>query len=279
MPTHTFQIHAFGCRQHEPSDSSSLDAVTRQLPPGLYTTFRTYERRTRVLGLRAHLTRLYAPAAGLGLQPDVPAGQVRHVLSILLEEYAREFPAEARVRLMLDGQGRVFAMLEPLTPLPPEVYRDGVRLVTLEMQRRTPRLKSTAFIEDSQSQRRWLAGQGAFEALMVRRGLILEGLTRNFFYVHEGQLGTAARGVLLGVTRRAALHVARRLGLEVVYHPLRLAQVPAIAEAFICSSSRGLVPAVEIDGLRVGPGRPGAVTGQLARAYEAYVLQRAEPIV
>ena len=43
-------------------DFPDFDIITTELPPGLYTTFRTYAGRTRVLGLRSHLERLYLPA-------------------------------------------------------------------------------------------------------------------------------------------------------------------------------------------------------------------------
>ena len=44
-------------------DQSSLDAITRQLPDGYYSTFRTYAEGTRVLGLTAHMQRLYEPVS------------------------------------------------------------------------------------------------------------------------------------------------------------------------------------------------------------------------
>ncbi|MCL4260312.1 MAG: hypothetical protein KJZ52_06775, partial [Anaerolineales bacterium] len=39
-------------------DNSSLDAVTRQLPNGWYSTFRTFDKCSRAIGLSAHLRRL-----------------------------------------------------------------------------------------------------------------------------------------------------------------------------------------------------------------------------
>ena len=51
-----------------------------------------------------------------------------------------------------------------------------------------------------------------------------------------------------------------------------------VREAFLTSSSRGLVPIVQIDGLTVGDGRPGPLTRRLAEAYMDYVLRVAERI-
>ena len=57
------------------SDMSSLDAISRQLPQGLYSTFRTFDGREKVLDLKLHLRRLYDPLAGLAVKPDVQINQ------------------------------------------------------------------------------------------------------------------------------------------------------------------------------------------------------------
>ena len=54
-------------------DAASLDEVTRQLPDGYYSTFRTFDGCSRVLGLTAHLERLYGPVSA----PEVGASFLR----------------------------------------------------------------------------------------------------------------------------------------------------------------------------------------------------------
>jgi branched-chain amino acid aminotransferase len=287
-------------------DSASLDAVTRQLPDGYYSTFRTYGGCTHVLGLTAHLHRL----------PDVDASLLRRNLNQLLEPYRPPFGPrarrgetadEARVRVIQTKQGQIYFAIEPLKPLPREVYEKGVRVETAEIQRNSPRVKSTAFIGQSDDERKHIAQLGIFEALLVKNGKILEGMTSNFFYVlgsyaerastshvaknaphsaHEvpmhfrerGILYTAQRGILLGVTRRTVIRVARGRGVDVRYSPLKLDQLPAVSEAFITSSSRGIVPVIQIDDVKVGEGRVGKITQILMAAYEENVLKLAERI-
>lgn len=246
-------------------DSSSLDAITRQLPDGYYSTFRTYDACTRVIGLKAHLRRL----------PGADASSLRRHLRLLLEPNQAD---EARVRIMETKQGRFYISIEPLKRLPPEVYERGVRVETTEIQRASPRVKSTAFIGASDEERKKIARIGIFEALLVKNGRILEGMTSNFFYVRDGVLCTAQRGILLGVTRTTVIRAARGRGVEVRYKPLKLDQLSAVDEAFITSSSRGIVPVVQIDEVAVGEGRVGELTRQLSAAYEAYVVQKAERI-
>ena len=253
------------------NDASSLDALTRQLPDGYYSTFRTYAGCRRVLGLKAHLRRLYDNVTS----PDVTASFLRHQLKSLLEHF---LPDEARLRVIMTKQGQVYIMAEPLILLSAEVYENGVRVETTHIHRDSPHLKSTAFIGESNEERKHIAQTGIFEALLVKNGKILEGMTSNFFYIRENILYTAQRDVLLGVTRRTIIHLARGRGVEVKYQPLKLDQLSEVDEAFITSSSRGVVPVVKIDEATIGQGRPGQTTRMLMRAYDECVLKHAEMI-
>ena len=277
MPENTIKVWELspnGALEISLPDASNLDAITRQLPQGFYTTFRTYDSGKRVLGLRAHLQRLYQPAATQKMNPSVPANKLRQNLAQILQDY----PAEARVRLMMAANGQFYLAIEPLKPLPPEIYSRGVKVITTDVERQNPRLKSTAFISASQNARDKIAGSETFEALLVRNGTILEGMTSNFFYVKEGKLGTARRDVLLGVTRRSVLRVAWGSGVEIGYRPLKQSQVPGLTEAFLTSSSRGIVPIVQIDAVTVGEGDPGPITKRLMKAYDEYVSNATEKI-
>jgi branched-chain amino acid aminotransferase len=256
--------------------ATSLDEVTRQLPEGYYSTFRTFDKGRRVLGLSSHLQRLYGPV----LMPEVDESRSRRQLFALLESYR---PGEARVRATMTKEGQAFLAIESLKPLPGKVYEDGVTVETTELQRENPRLKSTTFIERSDTERRHIAKEGIFEALLVKDRNILEGMTSNFFYVRQvvnlPYIGTARDHILLGITRATVIELARGRGLEIQYEPLRQDQLSHIQEAFITSSSRGLVPVVKIDDVTIGQGRPGPITKDLMSAYEAYVIEKAEPIL
>ena len=274
--TQIWQITPDNSTEIRLQDRSSLDVITRQLPGGYYSTFRTFDSCNRVLGLTAHLRRLYEPVSS----PEVDETSLRQQLRALLEPYR---PEEARVRAVMTRQGQVYLAIELLKPLPPEVYEKGVYVETTELRREHPRLKSTAFIGRSDSERRHIAQEGIFEAVLVKDEKILEGMTSNFFYVVRRDaipphLSTANEDILLGVTRETVIEIARGRGLEMRYEPLKRDQVTAVAEAFITSSSRGIVPVVQIDHVTVGQGSPGPITRELMGAYEAYVLEHAETI-
>jgi branched-chain amino acid aminotransferase len=256
-------------------EASTLDEVTRQLPEGYYSTFRTFAGCTCVLGLAAHLQRLYGPVS----TAEVDKSRLRRQLFALLVSYRSD---EARIRAIMTKNGQVYIAIAPLAPLPRDIYEKGVRVETTELQREHPRLKSTSFISSSDAERKHIAQQGIFEALLVNDGKILEGMTSNFFYVGQvanlPYIGTARDNILLGITRETVIEIARGRKLEIKYQPLKRDQLAIASEAFITSSSRGIVPVVRIDNVSIGQGSPGPITTQLLAAYEDYVLQRAEKI-
>lgn len=280
--------------------ASTLDEMTRALPQGFYTTFTTLAGGTRVLGLRSHLQRLYVPANELGLRPGVDEGTLRQRIT---ESVKENLPKESRVRLILTKEkGEVYVGVEPFAPLPESVYRKGVRVVTTEMARHDPRIKDTGFISESSTQRGLLGGE-IFEVLLTRNGKILEGMTSNFYIIkhviasrqakrfsvgggllprfagrNDIRLITARQGILPGVTRSVVLKLARGEGMSIEYRAPRVAPREDFDEAFLTSSSRGVVPVVMMDDKTVGQGKVGEVTRRLSEAYEAYLKKHAERI-
>jgi branched-chain amino acid aminotransferase len=258
----------------------SLDEASRHLPSGVYTTFRTYAERTRVVGLRAHLDRLDDSAArsARARTPPVDRSAIRAALRAALGSFGS---GEARVRLTLslaDPPGAVFLSIQPLQPPPPEIYTCGVRVRISGLRRSAPEVKATDFLTAAAPQRAALPA-GVFELLLVdEAGSILECTSSNFFGVLAGRLWTAGTGVLAGVTRGVVLDLARQAGLDVVLQPVPRSAIPELSEAFLTSSSRGVVPIVGIDEHPVGEGVPGPVSRRLGELYEQRLLAYAEPI-
>jgi branched-chain amino acid aminotransferase len=294
----TFKITKAGNLPH-PTQSKSLDEMTRGLSQGFYTTFSTLAAGTKVLGLHAHIQRLYVPALELGLVPSVDES----TLKLRLAELAKiNLPHESRIRLILTkDDGIIYVGIQPFAPLPDSVYRNGVHAVTSGVSRSDPRIKGTDFIAKSAAQRKLVKGD-VFEVLLTHNGKILEGMTSNFYVIarrslattkqspiasrgllrspslarNDATLITARSGILLGVTRRAVLRLARGEGMSIEYRPPNVGE--EFDEAFLTSSSRGIVPIVSIDGNPVGEGKAGEWTKRLMKAYREYVERKAEEV-
>ena len=75
---------------------------------------------------------------------------------------------------------------------------------------------------------------------------------------------------LAGITRSIVLQLAPDI-LPLRLSPVQLDDLPQLEEAFLSSSSRGLLPIVQIDEQTIGEGRPGHYTQVISRAYQRYV--------
>jgi branched-chain amino acid aminotransferase len=250
--------------------AADLDAVTRQLPAGYYTTFRTFDGGKRAMGLNAHFRRLYQP----DIKPYSTSEALRQQLRFLLQPYSHD----ARARIIVSHPGEIYILVQTFQAPPERIYHEGVSVRITDIQRLDPRQKSTRFIARSDQERKQLSSSNAYESLLVKNDRILEGLTSNFLYCTESCLGTARKGILLGVTRQTVIRVARGLGIDILYRALKVSQVAGLTEAFITSSSRGIVPVVKIGQDVIGSGKPGKLTQILMAGYRDYIWQQAEMI-
>jgi D-alanine transaminase/branched-chain amino acid aminotransferase len=145
-----------------------------------------------------------------------------------------------------------------------------LRLVTVEHQRQLPHVKSIDYIMPIYLQPR-LAGSGADDLLYHSDGCIRECPRANLFIVTaQGELATASRGVLPGVTRGHVLQLAQGL-LRSGARDVTLGELWQAREVFITSTTRKIVPVGEIDGIRIGNGQTGPFTRQLQQRLDAYV--------
>jgi len=264
----TFEAGGDGLRKL--GESANLTAASATLPPGSYTSFRTYGGR-RVLRLDQHLRRLEESLPG-GPQPldrDLARRSLRAVL-------AEAGAPESRVRLTF-APPRFFLSLEPFEPLPETLYATGVAARTLPLHRDDPHRKDTHFIATADRAYRELP-EGVHEGLLLAEdGSILEGLTSNFFAVKDRRLRTEEARVLLGVTRSLVLEIAERL-LPVDLFAVRRDELRAVSEAFVTSVSREVLPVVRIDEQTVGAGRPGETTRALREEFRALVEREATEV-
>ncbi len=268
-PTRTYEIDAGG-GIHLLGEASGLTSASAALPPGSYTSFRTYGGRS-VVRIDQHFRRLEESSPIPGDVARIDPARTRRGLAAALD--ATGFP-ESRLRLTF-APARLFVSVEPFSPLPPALYEEGVAGSILPLHREDPHRKDTRFIATADRAYRELP-PGIHEGLLVADdGSILEGLSSNFFAVLDGRLRTEEARALLGVTRALVLEVARE-HLPIDQTAVRQRELPRASEAFITSVSREILPLVRIDGQAIGAGGPGPVTRALREGFAALVEREAE---
>jgi len=110
---------------------------------------------------------------------------------------------------------------------------------------------------------------GCDDAWMCQDGFVTEGTSNNAYIVKGKQIITRQLGndILHGITRAAVLRFAREAQMEVVERPFTVAEAKAADEAFITSASAFVMPVVELDGARIGTGKPGPISARLREIY------------
>lgn len=111
---------------------------------------------------------------------------------------------------------------------------------------------------------------GADEALLLDDGIVREGASSSFFAVRAGRVITHPldEHILPGVVRDRTIDLALGAKIRVDERPLREAELYDVDEAFITSTTQGVMPVTEIDGRVVGNSRVGEITAQLQRLFD-----------
>jgi D-alanine transaminase len=112
---------------------------------------------------------------------------------------------------------------------------------------------------------------GAFEAILVKDGIVTEGSVSNVMVVQAGTIVTAPEGprILSGVTRAVALELARKAGIPVEEHFVPIESLYSADEVFLTGTTVEVLAVVQVDGRRIGTGNPGPVTKVLASRWAA----------
>jgi D-alanine transaminase len=109
--------------------------------------------------------------------------------------------------------------------------------------------------------------RGAFEAMLIRDGVVTEGTKTNFFGVVNGSLRThpSDTHILPGITRLVLHDIARDLSIDIDETPISAAEIPKLTELFLTGTTTDVMPVVRLDDKPVGNGKPGELTRRLQR--------------
>jgi len=265
----------------------ALDPLDLALVRGeaVFEALRTYGGRP--FRLEAHLERLAASARAIEL--TLPDG--------LEDLAARAVDAAGGGDLVLrlictrgragPGGGPVaFAICTDLPASFEEERRRGLRLVLLTtatdplLRAAAPWLlagvKTISYATNMAAQR-MARSRGADDAILVGLGgELLEAPTATLWWRVGHTLHTPSLdlGILAGITRAVLLDLAPTLGLKVLEGVFTAEDLAVADEAFLSSSTRELMPVVEVDGAPIAAGHPGPVTADLQSALRRLATAR-----
>lgn len=240
---------------------------------GVYDGIMTYAGQP--FEMARHYKRLSRSAKLLGLRVPVTEAELERIIHALVKKNNFKHPI---VRVLLTGgttlggidfnpkHPTLIVQLEELSQPTPAQYKAGVRVITHEFERQIPEAKTINYIAAVRLQSPMRKAR-ATEAIYTHKGHALEATTSNLFVVKRGVVYTPKNGILNGITRQVVIEEARRGGYRVHEAPVSVKSLFGADEVFLTSSFKEVLPVTFIDGKRVGSGRPGPVTADIAARF------------
>ncbi len=249
---------------------------------GVYEVVRFYHGQP--FQLEAHLKRLEHSAQGARLPlgsvvTDLP-GIIDHLMrendlsdTNIYIQYTRGVAHPRSHPFPLTTEPTLFVMPVAIHALPGDALTHGIKAVTMTDQRwRRCDIKSTMLLPNVIAKQK-AREAGAYEAILVRDGIVTEGSSTNTFAVMDGVLTThpADRDILGGITRQVALTLADELGMKTREEEISLDQLYSAEEVFLTSTTSEIMPITQVDGRVIGDGHPGSRTLCLLEAFQKRV--------
>ncbi len=162
----------------------------------------------------------------------------------------------------------VFTQSKNLVDSP--LAKHGAKIITVEDQRWGRRdIKSIQLISQSMAKNE-AHRKRVDDAWLVSEGWVNEGVASNAYIITQDNVIVTrhlSNEILHGITRTAILKCAKKLNLIVEERPFSIEEAINAKEAFLTGSASLVCPVVEIDGQKIGSGKPGEVVAEIRDNY------------
>ncbi len=255
---------------------------------GVFEGIRSYSGR--VFRLQQHVDRLYESARAIHLEIPIPRAAMADAIvqtlaaNSLTDAYIRVVVTRGAGSLGLDPRKttdpQIIIITDKIALYPPELYEHGLKIVTAATTRNhpnavNPRIKSLNYLNNILAKIE-ATQAGCLEALMLNhKGELAECTGDNVFVVQHGTIHTPSidSGILEGITRASVIDLARDAGYPVIERTMDRLDVFKADECFLTGTAAELIPVIECDGRIIGDGKPGPITRELLKRFQALVRE------
>ena len=254
---------------------------------GVFEGIRAYSGK--VFRLREHLVRLFNSAKAINLcLPENMEDMEEIVLKTLRankirDGYVRLVVTRGTGDLGLDPRKcpkpTVFCIADKISLYPEEFYKKGLTIVTASTRKNipeaiSPRIKSLNYLNSILAKMEATL-QNAPEAIMLtREGYVAECTGDNIFILKDNMLKTPPvyLGALEGVTQKAVTELAAKNKIPCREEVFTRYDLYTADECFLTGTAAEVVPVVQIDGRKIGDGKPGRTTLKLIAEFKKMTL-------
>ena len=239
----------------------------------------------KFFALEHHLDRLYRSLKGVEIAPPGPRDEVKAILAKLLTDsgyrnaliyfhVSRGVAPRKHYYPAPETAPSFVAWAKEFGGSPKELHANGVKAITVLDQR-----WDKAWIKSLNLLPNCMASDaahrvGAYEAILVGRdGIVNECSSSNLFAVIDGVVRTApkTRNILWGISRLVTINCAKAAGIPLEERAFAVHEMLNAEEVFLTSTSPDVLPIVDVDGHRIGDGKPGPVSQRLLELFRHYI--------
>jgi branched-chain amino acid aminotransferase len=244
---------------------------------GLFDYFLTYNGRP--FQWDWYWERFQNSAMRMHLTLPISKEETYAVVMDLLERNTQNDGTDVGFRFILTGgysadsisivKPNLLIMTEDIHPVPVSQYEQGIKIILDDYVREMAEVKSTDY-KHVILMAEAIRAAGASDILYYKDGEISELSRSNFFIVKGNQLVTPDRNILHGITRRTIMQLAQD-DFDVVERPVLLSELYDAEEAFTTSSTKKVLPIVQISDLTIANGRVGPKSAFLLERFNDLV--------
>jgi branched-chain amino acid aminotransferase len=260
---------------------------------GVFEGIRCYNGR--VFKLTEHVDRMFESAATLRLEIPMTRAEMSAAIvetvrrTGLRDAYIRPVVSRGPGDLGIDPRkcpkANVVIIVDSIQLYPEEAYRKGLRVITASTRQRpldvlNPRVKTCNYLNNIMARLECNLA-GVDEGLMLTlEGYVAECTADNIFIVRHGRVLTPPPyiGILQGISRQTVLDLCGTLGIPAAEQIITLHDVYTADESFLTGTGAELGPVVEVDGRKIGGGKPGPVTQKILAAFRDYASREGTPV-
>jgi len=236
-----------------------------------------------LLRLQEHLQRLQSNLDAIRMDNPMSHSEWQAILQRLLDENAGE---DQSIYLQVTRgvaatrnhafpevvTPTVFVMATQLSKVDKEQLRPGVSAITLDDIRwKACNVKSISLLGNILL-RQQAHDKNAAEAILINDGKAVEGAASNVFIVRDGVLITppTSHCLLPGITRDLILELARNNQMPCEERDISAQELATADEVWLTSSTREIMPVIELDGQPVANGKAGPIWEKMIDIYQQY---------
>lgn len=255
---------------------------------GIFEGIRLY--KGNVFKLPKHIDRLFRSARAIAL--DLPWSK-QEIIDAVCESCRTNGLTDGYIRLVISrGKGalglsprsctdpQLIIIADQIQLYPHELYDNGLKAITVPTRRNSPAalppmVKSLNYLNNILAK---IEAQnlGFQECLLLNNeGYVAECSGDNVFIIFEGKVITppVSSGSLGGITRSSVIELAKKLDIPLEEKQLTRFDIWTADECFLTGTAAKLIPLVELDGRKIGDGKPGEITKRLTEAFNEIAPQ------